>query len=64
MSRHGSTQKASADGCYHYEKTVSLSALQAAFTKRFVYVHSIFPAKKLPTTVASLDDIPAQASCV
>jgi hypothetical protein len=65
--------KASADGSYHYEKAVSLSALKAAFTKAFndpqldldkrvVYVHGIFPATKLPATVASLDDIPAQVT--
>jgi len=65
--------KASANGSYHYEKTVSLSALKAAFAKAFndpaldldrrvVYIHGIFPATKLPASVASLDDIPAQVT--
>jgi hypothetical protein len=65
--------KASANGSYHYEKVVSLSALKSAFAKAFndqeldldkrvVYIHGIFPATKLPATVASLDDIPAQVT--
>jgi hypothetical protein len=65
--------KASADGSYHYEKAVSLSALKAAFAKAFndqaldldkrvVYIHGIFRATKLPASVKSLDDIPAQVT--
>ncbi|HVZ05669.1 hypothetical protein [Hyphomicrobium sp.] len=65
--------KASADGSYHYEKTVSLSALKAAFTKTFkdpeldldkrvVYIHGIFPNTKLADSVASLGKIPAQVT--
>lgn len=65
--------KASADGSYHYEKTVSLKALQAAFAKAFkdpdldldkrvVYIHTIFPSSKLPASVASLGKIPAQVT--
>jgi len=65
--------KASAAGSYHYEKTVSLKALKAAFAKAFndpdldldkrvVYIHGIFPATKLPASVASLGKIPAQVT--
>jgi hypothetical protein len=65
--------KASAAGSYHYDKTVSLSALKAAFAKTFddpdldldkrvVYIHGIFPTTKLPASVASLGTIPAQVT--
>jgi hypothetical protein len=65
--------KASADGSYHYEKTVSLTALKAAFAKTFkdpeldldkrvVYIHGIFPSTKLAKSVASLGKIPAQVT--
>jgi len=50
-----------------------LSALKTAFAKAFndqaldldkrvVYIHGIFPATKLPASVKSLDDIPAQVT--
>jgi hypothetical protein len=65
--------KASAAGSYHYEKTVPLSALKAAFAKAFddpeldldkrvVYIHGVFPSTKLPQSVASLGKIPAQVT--
>jgi hypothetical protein len=64
---------ASADGSYHYIKTVSLMALEAAFakkypgqklnfTRRVVYVHGVPPTTKLPASVASLGTIPAQVT--
>lgn len=63
--------KASATGTYHYQKTVSLSVLQASFSKAFagqkidlerrvVYIHGVPPTTKLPASVASLGTIPAQ----
>jgi len=65
--------KADANGAYTYEKTVSLKALEAAFAKAFpdsngnldlghrvVYIHGIPDSQELPSTVASLGDIPAQ----
>lgn len=63
--------RARADGSFSYEKTVSLKALEAAFTKKFpgrqldldrrvVFLHGIPASTKLPATVASLDHIPAQ----
>ena len=65
--------KASADGTYHYRKTVSLSALQAAFGKQFtgqqldftdrvVYLHGVPAGTRLPASVASLGTIPAQVT--
>lgn len=62
--------KASAKGDFHYKKTVSLSALKAAFAKTFggsdlnldkrvVFIHGVFPSTKLPPSVASLPKIPA-----
>lgn len=65
--------KASASGAYHYKKTVSLKALQAAFSKAFgnanldfdkrvVYIHGIPASTKLPTSVASLSTIPGQVT--
>jgi hypothetical protein len=65
--------KASAGGSYHYEKTVSLSALQAAFGAKFgdhqlaldrrvVMIHGVPSATQLPASVASLGDIPAQVT--
>lgn len=65
--------KASASGSYHYGKTVSLRALQAAFAKAFddpqldldkrvVYIHGIFHSTKLPASVASLGKILAQVT--
>jgi hypothetical protein len=63
--------RAGADGSFSYEKTVSLKALETAFTKKFsgqqldldrrvVFLHGIPASTKLPATVASLDHIPAQ----
>lgn len=65
--------KASANGTYHYRKTVSLGALESAFgTKytgqkldldhRVVFIHGVPASTKLPQTVASLGDIPAQVT--
>ncbi|MBU6529040.1 hypothetical protein OGR47_18985 (plasmid) [Methylocystis sp. MJC1] len=65
--------KAGSNGSYSYEKTVSLKALEAAFAKKFpgqqldldqrvVFLHGVSTATKLPATVASLDDIPAQVT--
>jgi len=65
--------KASANGSYHYVKTVSLKALEAAFstkypgqklnlTSRVVYVHGVPSSTKLPASVASLGTIPAQVT--
>lgn len=65
--------KASADGSYHYSKTVSLSALEQAFAKKYagqklnldhrvVMIHGVPATTKLPSTVASLGDIPAQVT--
>jgi hypothetical protein len=61
---------ASQTGAYHYEKTVSLPDLQAAFSKAFggqtldldkrvVFLHGVVTDAKLPKTAASLGDIPA-----
>jgi hypothetical protein len=60
---------ASPRGSYHYEKTVSLKALQEAFGKAFggqdlnldkrvVFVHGVFPDAKLPATAGSLPKVP------
>lgn len=65
--------KAAADSSYHYTKTVSLSALEAAFTRKFpgqkldlarrvVYVHGVPSATKLPPSVASLGSVAAQVT--
>jgi hypothetical protein len=64
---------AGTDGSYSYAKTVSLKALRAAFAAKFsgqqldlgrrvVFVHGVQASTKLPATVASLDDIPAQVT--
>ncbi|MGH7668397.1 MAG: hypothetical protein ACRENQ_02800 [Gemmatimonadaceae bacterium] len=64
---------ASAKGTYHYRKTVSLTALETAFAKAFpgqqldldkrvVFIHGVPASTKLPATVASLGDIPAQVT--
>jgi len=62
---------ANADGSFTYAKTVSLKALEASFEKahpgqqlnldqRVVFVHGVPDDTKLPDTVASLPDVPAQ----
>ncbi|MEO7053239.1 MAG: hypothetical protein ABI128_16390 [Rhodanobacter sp.] len=70
---HGSYPKANADGSYHYQETVSLKALDAAFAKAFpgqkpdlakrvVFIHGVPDSAKLPASVASLGPIPAQVT--
>jgi hypothetical protein len=65
--------KASAGGTYQYRKTVSLSALEAAFAKAFdgqkldlgrrvVIIHGVPPTTTLPASAASLGKIPAQVT--
>jgi hypothetical protein len=65
--------KASADGSFQYEETVSLKELETAFTKAFggkaldldrrvVFVHGVLPSTKLPESAASLGTIPAQVT--
>ena len=65
--------KADAEGTLHYEKTVSLSALQAAYAKAFeggkldldtrvVFLHGVPSATALASSVASLGPIPAQVT--
>jgi hypothetical protein len=65
--------KASADGTFQYQKTVSLKDLNAAFTEAFgdkeldldrrvVFLHGILPSTKLPASAASLGTIPAQVT--
>jgi hypothetical protein len=65
--------KASEEGTFQYRKRVPLSDLQAAFTKAFdapaldldrrvVFLHGVIPSTKLPGSVASLGDIPAQVT--
>ncbi len=70
---HGTYPTASATGTYHYQETVSLAALQAAFAKAFsdqkldldrrvVFIHGVPSGTKLPSSVASLGPIPAQVT--
>lgn len=65
--------KSTAAGTLHYQKTVSLSAMQAAFGKAFngqkleldkrvVFLHGVSPDTKLAASVASLGPIPAQVT--
>jgi hypothetical protein len=65
--------KASSKGTYRYRKVISLKALEAAFAKTFgtrnldldhrvIFIHGVPPTTKLPSTVASLDDIPAHVT--
>jgi hypothetical protein len=65
--------KASADGSYDYEETVSLKNLSGAFAKAFddkeldlerrvVFIHGVLPTTKLPESVATLGTIPAQVT--
>jgi len=69
----GTYPKAGADGTFHYEKTVSLKDLEAAFAKAFgdkeldldrrvVFIHGILSSTKLPASAASLGTIPAQVT--
>lgn len=64
---------ASADGSYHYEKTVSLGALQSAVSssyegqaldpgRRVVFIHGVPTSTTLPATVQSLGPIPAHTT--
>lgn len=68
---HGTYPKASTDGAYTYEKTVSLKALQGAFAKDFdggnldldrrvVFIHGVPADTKLPPSVATLGPLPPQ----
>jgi hypothetical protein len=61
------------NGSYTYEKTVSLKALELAFEKQFpgqeldldrrvVFIHGVPSSTKLPSSVVSLGDIPAQVT--
>lgn len=70
---HGTYPKANAAGTYHYQETVSLKALDAAFAKAFpgqkldlakrvVFIHGVPDGTKLPSSVASLGPIPAQVT--
>lgn len=70
---HGTYPKADANGDYHYQETVSLKALDAAFAKEFpgqkldlakrvIFIHGVPDSTKLPSTVASLGPIPAQVT--
>lgn len=65
--------KAGADGTFQYQKTVSLTDLEAAFAKAFgdkeldldrrvVFIHGILASTKLPASAASLGTIPAQVT--
>jgi hypothetical protein len=65
--------KANSGGAYHYSKTVSLSALEKAFSEKFsgqtldlgqrvVYIHGVPSDTELPSTAASLGTIPAQVT--
>lgn len=65
--------KASDDGTYMYQKTLSLKALKAAFAKQFkgqqldladrvIYVHGVPSNAKLPDSVSSLPGAPAQVT--
>lgn len=67
---HGVYLKASATRALWYTRTVSLKALQAAFSKAFpgqtldpdrrvVFLHGVLSNSHLPGTVASLGPIPA-----
>jgi len=64
---------ADADGSYRYEQTVSLSALEDAFSKQFdgqqldlgkrvIFIHTVPGDTELPDSVQSLGDIPAQVT--
>ena len=70
---HGTYPKATAAGTLQYKETVSLVALQAAFSnafpgqkldldRRVVFIHGVPDASKLKSSVASLGPIPAQVT--
>jgi hypothetical protein len=70
---HGVYPRASAAGALQYKETVSLSALQAAFSKAFpgqeldldrrvVFIHGIAATNTLKASVASLGPIPAHVT--
>ena len=70
---HGTYPQADGKGAYHYQETVSLKALDAAFAKEFpgqkldlakrvVFIHGVPDVTKLPSSVASLGPIPAQVT--
>ncbi|MBN9350403.1 MAG: hypothetical protein J0H55_06940 [Chitinophagaceae bacterium] len=61
---------ANADGSYHYETRIPMDSLKAAFAKAFggsqldldkrvLYIHGVPSSAKLPKTVASIANIPA-----
>ncbi len=65
--------KASSDGTYMYQKTLSLKALKGAFAKQFngqkldladrvVFIHGVPSNTKLPASVSSLPGAPAQVT--
>lgn len=69
----GTYPTADAAGNYHYQATVPLDALQAAFSKAFpnqqldlnkrvVFIHGVPESTALPASVQSLGPIPAQTT--
>lgn len=70
---HGSYPTADANGHYHYQVSVPLDDLQAAFAeafpgqqldldKRVIFIHGIPDSIALPSSVQSLGPIPAQTT--
>lgn len=70
---HGSYPTADADGHYHYQVSVPLDQLEAAFAdafpgqqldldKRVVFIHGVPDSIALPSSVQSLGPIPAQTT--
>lgn len=70
---HDSYPQSTAAGAMHYEKTVSLDAMRAAFGKAFegrdleldsrvVFLHGVPAETELPSSVASLGPIPAHVT--
>lgn len=65
--------KAAGDSTYHYKASIPLAQLKASFAKAFgdsslnldkrvLYIHGVPSDTKLPSTVASLGDIPAHVT--
>lgn len=65
--------KAGSDSAYHYEAKIPLAKLKAAFFKSFgdssldldkrvLYIHGVPSDTKLPSTVASVENIPASVT--